>query len=197
MYNKSNISLIITMLLSMLIYTKNVSAKDCYEKSPNLTTLKDKYYDVDTVKVLSDIEKTKLENLFDKIKGKWEGESTYTECKGPDRAPRKESKNSAIVVKIKSNSIDNLLIVAKKSYPNNITKYDGLELLGDLRISEFNFLNDNSLVFSERAFKKNDNGSSRFVETIYEITFNRKSLILIRNYYSNGVFVAEEKWSMN
>lgn len=197
MYIKSNISLIITLLLSMFIYTTNVTAMDCYEKSPNFISLKDKYYDVETVKVLSDIEKIKLENLFDNIKGKWEGESTYTDCTGPDRAPRKKIKKAAIDVKIKSNSNDSLLIVAKKSYPNNITKYDGLELLGDIRIFEFNFLNDNNLFFSERAFKKNDNGSSRHTETIYKITFKRKSLILVRNYYSNGVLVAEDKWSVN
>jgi len=197
MYKKYNISLIVTILFSLLIHTNNAIAKDCYEKSPNLINLKEKYYDIDTVKNLSDIEKTKLNNLFNRIKGEWEGESTYTECSGPDSAPRKKSVHASISVKIKSNSNDNLLMVAKKSYLNNIIKYDGLELLGDLRIFEFNFLSDNNLVFSERALKKNNNGSTRNIETIYEITLDGKSLIIVRNYYTNGVFVAEDKWSVN
>lgn len=197
MYKNYNISLVTTMLFSMLIYTNAVTAMECYEKSPNLIILKDKYFDIDSVKTLSDEEKSKLNSLFDRIQGEWKGESTYTECTGPDRDPRKKSTNATITVKIKSNSNDNLLMVAKKSYINNTTKYDGLELLGDLRIFEFNFLNDNSLVFSERAIKKNNNGSNRNIETIYKIIFNRKSLIVVRSYYSNGVFIAEEKWSMN
>lgn len=197
MYKKYNISLITIIIFSTSFFTNNVSAMNCYEKSPNLITLKDKYYNIDTAKIISYSETTKLNNLFDKIIGKWEGKSIFTECTGPDRAPRKKTTTASIIVKIKSNSNDNLLMVAKKSYPNNVIRYDGLELLGDLRIFEFNFLTDNNVIFSERAIKKNENKSSRYIETIYEIKFVRKSLTLVRSYYTSGVLVSEEKWSMN
>lgn len=125
------------------------------------------------------------------------GESSYSECKGPDRAPRKESKTFTVASTFKLDSNNNLSISANKSYSNNITKHEVLSLLGNLRIFDLELSNNNNLVFSERALRKNVNKSSRLVETIYEITLNSKSLIFVRSYYSNGVFVAEEKWSMN
>ena len=196
MYKNNNIRLIVVMLFCALIYFNNAMAKDCYEKSPNFVALKDKYYDLDTTKELTRADKTKLNKLFDKIEGKWEGDLTVTECTGPDRAPRKKIINGSIVVKIKPGTNDNFLIAAKKSYPDNTIKYDGIEILGDMKIFDFDFLNDNELVFTERNVMKNNNGIPRYVENIYEIRFNRRSLVLIREYYSHGVFVSEEKWSL-
>lgn len=196
MYTTLKISLIASILLSTLIFSNDIVAKDCYEKSPNLISLKDKYYDIDVIKKLSDDDKTKLNTLFDKIEGKWKGESSYSECKGPDRAPKIVSKSFTIESSIKLDSNSNLIISAKKSYSNNVTKREVITLLGNLRIFELK-LSKNTLIFSERARLRNVNKSSRMVETIYEITLNSNSLIFIRSYYSNGVFVAEEKWSMN
>ena len=197
MCKKYNINLIITILLSMLFYTNNVAASKCYEKSPNLINLKDKYYNVEAVKILTAEEKTKLNNLFDKIEGKWKGDLILIECKGPDRAPRRRSKTASIesIIKLKSNN--NVTISAIKSYTNNVTKTETLTLLGNLRIFELDFLNKNSVIFSERGRRKNVNKGSRLTETIYKVTLKHDSLIFVRSYYSYGVFVAEEKWSMN
>ena len=197
MYNKSYINITASILISMLVLSSNVVAKDCYEKSPNLIKLKDKYYDIEETKNLSGDEKSKLNFLFDKIEGKWEGESSYSECKGPDRAPSKEYKTFTVASTIKLNSNNDLMISANKSYSNNITRHEVITLLGKVRIFELAFLNNTSVLFSERALRKNINGGVHNVETIYEITFNNNSLIFVRSYYSNGVFVAEEKWSMN
>lgn len=197
MCKKYNINLIITILLSMLLYTNNVAATKCYEKSPNLISLKDKYYNLETIKILTAEEKTKLNTLFDKIEGEWKGDLIHIECKGPDSAPRRRSKTASIesIIKLKSNN--NVTFSANKSYTNNVTRNEILTLLGDLRIFELEFLNMNSIVFSERGRKKNVTKGSRLTETIYKITLNHDSLIFVRSYYSYGVFVAEEKWSMN
>jgi len=38
--------------------------------------------------------------------------------------------------------------------------------------------------------------TSRFTETIYEVTSNNNTLSLLRSYYANGVYIGEERWLM-
>jgi|GEM_PF-1651587 len=203
----SRINIAVVLMFGMLSYANNVIAMNCYEKSPNLINLHDGYYNMEDAKTLSDKDKAMLNDLFRNIEGKWKGESINTECKGPDRAPRKEYKNSTIDVDMRLNSDGNLRIIAEMYYPKEkIIKHKTLSLLDDLNIFEFKASGDNGLVFSERQRRANVNKTSRLTanvnktsrltETIYEIKLNLKSLLFARYYYVNGVFVGAEKWSM-
>lgn len=197
MFEISRINLAVVLMFGMLSYANNVIAANCYEKSPNLISLHDGYYNMEASKALSNKDKDMLNNLFSNIAGKWKGESINTECKGPDRAPRKEYKNSTIDVDMRLNSDGNLRIIAEMYYPEEkVIKHKAFSLLDDLNIFEFKASGDNGLVFSERHRRANVNKTSRLTETIYEIKLNLKSLLFVRAYYINGVFVGEEKWSM-
>lgn len=193
--SKLNVS--ITLIISMLVYVNSVTAKDCYEKSPNLITKKDEYYNLDATKTLSNEEKDKLDNLFRSIEGKWKGESVEIECKGPDRAPVKKYKNSTIATNIRLNSNSSLKIKADAHYvQEKVTRLKNLNLLGDSHIFELEFTNNNNVIFSER-YRISLPKNSRLVETIYDIKLNRNSLLILRSYYTNGVYTGEEKWSMS
>ena len=197
MYKITKLKLIVSLILSLLIYASNVAAKDCYEKSPNLIAKQDADYNLEAIKTLSDDEKDKLTNIYRNIEGTWKGESVEIDCRGPDRNPVKKYKNSTVVTDIKLNSDGNLKIRADTYYiEDKVTRLKNLKLLGDSNIYELEFISDNNFFFSER-YRRSDPKFSRLVETIYEIKLNRNSLLILRSYYTNGVYTGEERWTLN
>lgn len=51
-------------------------------------------------------------------------------------------------------------------------------------------------IVTQKKKKPIKRSSSRLIETIYEIEINNSSLMLLRSFYTNGVFTSEEKWLM-
>jgi hypothetical protein len=185
------------LVFSVLSYSQAVAARDCYVKSPNLEKLQDEYFNLETNTVITDEDKAAMEKIFKIIDGKLEGESKSTECKGPDRAPRKEYSSSVMTADARLTSDSDLAISATKNYTQNkMIRHENLILPGNMRIFEIEILNDNGVTLSERSRRMNANDASRLVETIYEIIIDENSVTLTRSYYTNGVFVGDEVWSM-
>jgi hypothetical protein len=146
---KTNI--IAILIFSTLICANHAVAKDCYETSPNLINSNDAYYDLDKTKTLTNEEKNQVNNLFRKISGQWKGSATYTECKGPDNAPRTTARNATLTLKAKQTSTSSLTIHAIKKYAQErVKRSDNLTLLGSSSIFGFGFIDDNHLIFSEK-----------------------------------------------
>ncbi|PCI59042.1 MAG: hypothetical protein COB34_04065 [Methylophilaceae bacterium] len=151
---KTNITAI--LILSTLLCANHAVAKGCYEPSPNLSDAKNEYYNLDQTTILSTDKKQQVNNLFRSMGGKWKGKATYTECRGPDSAPRTEIRHAILTLNAKQTSTTSLTIHAKKHYKQErIKKLENLALLGASPVFEFEFIDDSHLIFSERLRKMN------------------------------------------
>jgi len=222
----------LAILSSMMIFSGNVAAKDCYELSPYLEESEDDYYNLEETIKLKDEEEKALITFLKGVTGKWKGEGIYKECRGPDRAPRTLTSSATIKAKINAAASTKLDVVAEKRIvAKRIKRSDKFALPNLANTYNFHFANTHTLIFSEKYRRSNqlnvkpeepkassntisiiekiDNPdatpipkkatkkpSSRLVETIYKVERQGKRLTITRSFYTNGVYVAEEKWSM-
>lgn len=146
-----------SLLLSVSIFSNSVVASTCYESSPNLEDQKDNYYDLEDTVELSHTQKDQLKRLLSSLKGKWEGQSFYLECRGPDRAPKTTTSNAAVKAKANLTSSTRLSVKAEKNYLNNrIKKSDNFTLPNIKNLYHFEFTARNTLVFSEKYRRSNN-----------------------------------------
>lgn len=175
---KTNITAI--LILSTLICANQAIAKDCYEKSPNWTASDDTYYDLDKTVTLTNEEQNKVNNLFNKVTGKWKGNITYIECRGPDSAPETKMRKGLVTAQIKSATKNSLAIEAHFNYiKDRIKQSESIELLGNSPVFTFKFIDDDHLSFSEKYRRMNvkktkkittENTASSNTETIINKT---------------------------
>ena len=143
-----------TLLLSTIIFTNHVVASECYEQSPNLVNLGDKYYDFDNIKTFSNEEKEKLAILFSKLSGKWKGKSIMIDCVGPDNAPEKKLKNAIIKTdNLQNSNVSLTLNFNQKILEDRVNNAESLTLLDPSNIFEFEFKSDDHIIFSEKYWK--------------------------------------------
>jgi len=188
---------VMALMLSMTALSNNAQALNCYEKSPNFTTLGDEYFNIENPRVLSDNDREMLNALYSKIEGKWEGELREIECKGPDRNPRQEHSNFELTAEIIPTTNGGLTIRADKyDATQKIRKGTTIELLDNTSTFEFNFVTSDHLIFSDRYRRRNANGSSRLNEYINDIKINSDTLEITISLYANGVHVSEEIWTL-
>ncbi len=220
------------LLCCGFLFSQQAVAKDCYEQSPFLAESEDDYYNLEDTVALSAKEKATLATLLKGIQGKWKGTGQYTECRGPDRAPRTLSKTAAIEAKILSASKTKVNVHAKIHIKEKrIKRTEKLDIPNLTNVYALSFTKNGALIFSERYRRSNARNvkpkkpkassntvsiidkiinidatpapkkqtkklSSRLVEVIYEVRRDGPTLSIIRSHYTNGVYVAEEKWAL-
>lgn len=192
------------LMTTLLAFTHHAAASECYDASPNLTSLGDQYYDFDQFKTFSNDEQDQLNAFFKRLSGKWEGHSIIIDCFGPDTDPEKKVKNATIKAKNKAHQKNSLQIkYTQRIIEDRVNKSELMTLLDNNSVFEFTFLSDNHLAFSEKyrkgnyvKGKKKKSYRNRLVETIYEVKLNGDVFTLFRSYYSNGVYTGEEKWTL-
>lgn len=203
-------SVLVFSILSII--SSHAIAIECYTPSPNLTSLGDEYYGLDTP-VLSNEIQNKLNGLFRAMVGQWKGHMQQHECSGPDNAPRTISRSASVTATARLSSMVGLEVNAEKhDIENRIKSLEQLSLIGSAPTFNLKFVSDNRVVFSERYRKLNQVvkkektanqttepvklKTSRITETIYEIEANGGSIDLARRYYINSVYIGEERWQM-
>jgi Leucine-rich repeat (LRR) protein len=185
------------LLISTFAISSNVLAIECFEKSPNLITLKDDYYNLENSRVLTNNEIEKLNEIYDNISGRWEGEVIISECTGPDNAPVVNVQTSSLTADISTNSSGRLLIGAELNNTiNNITGGRSLDLLNNSNIMEITFISKNNFTFTEKFRLSNVNRGSRLIEHIFGVKRNGDSLSINLSVFINGIFVTHEAWSL-
>lgn len=148
--------LLTTLLLNTVFFANYAVASDCYAPSPNLENLGDKYYDFDNIKTFSDEEKDKLASFFNQLSGKWKGKSVLIDCFGPDNAPEKKYRNAIIKTDNQRNASGSLSIsVNQKIIEDRVNVSESVTLLEPSNIFEFEFIDVNHLVFSEKFRRAN------------------------------------------
>jgi hypothetical protein len=215
-FSKTKSSLLILSLLTTYGYSGTTLAQTCYEKSPFLSALQEDYFNLDDTITLDKKQTAQLSTFFKKLDGNWHGSSVESQCKGPDRAPRIELSHAEIEAELTAHSDGNLTLSTDIDLTEkNIIRHQTLEILKDLALFDLTFESKNHVLFSERhrlATKFNSNQNitnvanlssdptvikrSRHIETLYDIELRSSQLIFKRAYYSNGVFVGDEVWTL-
>lgn len=148
--------LLTALLLNTAFFANYAIASECYEPSPNLENLGDKYYDFDNIKTFSDEEKDKLTSFFNQLTGKWKGKSVLIDCFGPDNAAEKKYRNASIKTDHQRNANGGLTInVNQKMIEDSVNLSESVTLLEPSNTFEFEFISDNHLTFSEKFRRSN------------------------------------------
>jgi hypothetical protein len=194
------------LCLSSLLFTSNLFAATCFEKSPNFINLGEEYYDFEEPLKLSNAEQNQIEAIFRQVhdERKWRGQGTHIECFGTDNAPEEQVNNLKLRVKTESNENLHIAFNAEiKNLDNGITRNERLDILGNTPIFSFESKGSNHFTFTEKyrsasgAVKQNSKRFTRLVENLYEIKLNGSQFQFIKNYYINGVFVARDEWYLS
>ncbi len=204
------------MVISTTVFSSAIAAQTCYEPSPFLSSAEDEYFNLDNTIQLTQQHTQLLTTFFKKMEGEWSGTSVETQCKGPDRAPRVETSHAEVHTVLTASSDGNLTLSTDLDLTEkNITRHQVIDILKGLSLFHIEFKSANHLIFSERhrlatKFNSNQNISnvanlsteetiikrSRHIETIFDIKLMASQLIFKRAYYSNGVYVGDEVWTV-
>jgi len=198
--------LCITLIMSALLFSQSALARDCYEQSPNYN---ETYFDLEETAKLTKAQAEQIKATLAALKGEWEGESIAIDCWGPDNAAYTSSNNSNIKLKAKVASNSSLSINAQKhNVERRIKQVEIVNLLGSPQVFDFSFSNNGTdFAFSEKFRRLNNNGNknektnrlqnSRLNEIIYEVNPGKGTFKLTRYFYTNGVYIGEDQWSMH
>lgn len=192
-----------TLILSVLVFTSNAFAATCYERSPNLDSLGDEYYNLDEPMTLSNVQQDQVKTLFRQLRDKWRGAGTHMECLGPDDAPEEKVFATQLWAKTESNNPLHIAFNTKiKNLDNGVSYTERTDLLGNTPVFSFESISTNHIVFAEKyrsatgVVKKNKTRFTRLVENIYDISLNNDKFHFIKLYYINGIYVAKDEWHL-
>ena len=192
----TKLSLITLTALLFLINTAQASV--CYTQSPNYASDKKNYFTIDKNSSLSAEEKKSLHKLFKSIKGKWEGVSTNTLCKGPFKNSREETQKIKKRTKISTPFIGQLEL---RSTNTNLTtktvKNNTLKINTKSRGLTLDSIGTHTTKITQKYRTINTNGGNRFIEKSYEITKSDDYLNITIKSYANGYLGSVEKWNLH
>lgn len=147
-----------TLFFSMMSFFSNAYATDCYSSSPNLENQKDAYYNLDDVEPLSNQEQNEISGFLKKITGKYKGNITFIDCIGSDSAPETLTRKAKVVVENYQSNNGTLTFNAKiNDTKNRIKSADSFTLFGDVPVFDYQLIDENHIVFSEKFRRTNKN----------------------------------------
>ncbi len=177
------------VLCNAFVFPSIAQANDCNKTSPYFNEGDEKYYDLDLTKKLDEEEKRKLSSYFTEISGKWVGKLVHVECKGPVKNPVRMVKEAELTSQVKNNGNGVLAVTYDADYiEGKKSSLHKFTTLGDKNIFVLNFVNDNSVTFSEKYRRKNAADISLLVENVYEIKTKKGELEINFTAYHNGYF---------
>jgi len=183
----------ITIFVCMLV-SFQAQAIDCYEKSPGLIALGDKYYELGQEDVLTGAEKRTLGILYGKIKGNWLGNGVEVLCIGSQKKPQKRSSRFTIESDISDNSESRLTIhsdkyiIDRKSNKNETLRFFG---------QQDYFLIEEITEHSFRVIEKYRKGDNQLWEVVSELRLENGLIKLDIYRYVNGHFSSHEWQSLS
>jgi len=141
----------IAILLSTLLVSNISFAASCYEKSPNLISLGDQYFDLENTKSLTHSDKNALNSALKKMVGNWKGKGSTFQCIGPELDPTAENKPFTLSAKITTNASNELHIETEKHLTDEkIRFYEHLFFFGDVNSYQSVSITANKIVFEEK-----------------------------------------------
>ncbi len=184
-------AIFICMLVSF-----QVQAIDCYEKSPGLIGLGDKYYELGQEDRLTRAEKRMLGTLYRKIEGDWEGSGVEVSCIGSQKKSQKRNSKYTIESDISSNSESRLTIYSDKYFiDRSSNKNETLRFFGKQDYFSIEEITERSFKVIEK-YRKGKHGNQLW-EVVSELRLENGRIKLDIYRYINGHFRSHEGRSLN
>ena len=185
------------LALSLLLVIPMGFAASCYEKSPNLTSLADKYYDIDGTAPLTPLERKAIASILRNITGRWAGQGTSFQCFGSELDPRPEIKKFTIKANLSGSSSAELTLDVEKHVELDKTKsLEHLLFFGTLDYYESVIISGNSIELVEKYRRKVNEDFLPLQEVIYSMEIGAANINYSMRRYINGHLAIEEKWSL-
>lgn len=177
----------VSLSLFIFILLPNAHAIECNAESPNLKKQGDEYYDIKGPVPLSHSQKTKISRLFSRLNGEQlEGKGTFTECTGPERIARKQTRDETIKGEASKDSTGKVTFrLEAYRVDKKTTRLETLRYFGNLNPHHISELTDNKLVVFTKLRKNNI-----FVEEITEFAFGDNSVRIEITRYIGGYFAS-------
>ena len=173
-------------------------ALECYEKSPQFLKLDDKYFDLDRTIELSKKEKDAIDSFYSMLKGRWRGEISVSECEGPEEEPELVLKEGRVEAEISNQG--NGVLEVKSDIDFRIDRSTSTrtkKTIGWERIYTLDSISRDRLVFSERYRQNAIGAGALFVENVFELIRQGRSLNFTQTIYYGGIYSIQEKWTLN
>jgi len=182
-------------LLSALLISNISLATTCYEKSPNLISLGDRYYDLDVTPPTAEDRKAII-STAKKMVGSWKGKGSIFQCRGPDEDPVVENREIRLTAEVSITPSGELHIDTKKYIKEeNMWLYDNLVLFSNLADQSVS-LTPNGFEVVEK-FRLKANGKYRpLTEIRHTATYSQSTLSYTISRYINGYLAVEERWKL-
>lgn len=191
-------------------------ATDCFQQSPGAIRQGENYYGLDNTTRLDDDTRDKLDSIYRKLQGTWQGSLQVSECLGTESRPRKNLRSYSLTTDISAGPDSSLLLKATR-FDEEFRMRKTLErvMLGkttptfDIQVN-----NSNQISFSEKYRLSNKPRSreqpaagniskptrsplsSRLVENRVTLRLDEHKLTIIIEQYINGIFVSAETWEL-
>jgi len=177
----------------LIIFSFNAHAVVCNEESSNHKIEGEGYFDIEEPSPLTRQQKDKISKLFSRfISERMEGNSTTTECIGPERTARKITKNEVIESARISQQSDGKLTVKLElfSKAKNSTHSETLRYFGYNNLYHINKISDDNLVISYKLRRPGGAGVI-FIEALIDMTIKNKKLTITETRYIGGYFAVQ------
>ncbi len=185
----------VAILLGTLLVSNTSFAASCNERSPNLISLGDNYYDLDVVPLTPEDRKAII-SIAKKMVGHWKGEGTRFQCTGSDEDPGVENSTISLTANIAIDSSGALQINTEKYIKEERVRFqDTLVLFSNLAEQSAAII-PNGFEVIEKFRSKTNEKYRPLTEIIHSVTYSRQSLIYTLSIYANGYLAEQEHWKL-
>ncbi len=185
----------IAILLSALLACNISVAASCNERSPNLISLGDQYYDLDVVPPTPKDRKAII-SIAKKMVGRWKGKGTKFQCTGSDEDPEVENRTISLTANITIDSSGALQIHTKKYIEEErVRLQDTLVLFSNLAEHSASIIPNGFEVIAKFRSKVNETYRP-LTEIIHSIIYTRQNLAYTLSIYVNGYLAEQEHWKL-
>ncbi len=168
-------------------------AIDCYEESRNFVSLGEAYFDVGDPVRFSSSEKKQLRDLYKSIKGEWEGESVFTDCRGSSKAMKAYSKTYEMETEVEKGREETIRFQTDKR-DGNKTTMDVAYYFDDETI--FHYQRSGSTITVEEKYYQPNGSGAHLVENLISFDARGKKMSIDITSYFNGHFSSHQTISL-
>lgn len=188
----------------LLLFTATAHANECNDIAPlaDHSNVENGYFDVNGHSI-TEADRTRLEKLAGALRGHWRGVELVKECVGHFKTPTEELQRYRVDAEITRHPTGAIRIEAEKArQSDNVLKLDTLFISPEIDLDygrahgwhTLEFIDDNTVIFSEKSRVLSGNTFARFLHTVKKIELRENKLTVDRLLYVNGHFVEQNGW---
>lgn len=155
---------------------------------------------------LSEANRLQLEKLSAALTGKWRGTQLAKTCEGHHESPTSHLERYPVNAEISRHATGAVRMDAEKErLSDRVVKLDTMFLTPESDTEygrtpgwhTLEFLDDNTVVFSEKSRVRNGNNFARMIHKIKKVQLVDNKLTVDSKVYVNGYFVEQTGWSLS